>query len=114
MLERMQTKVLIDKIILERKENCQIVITGEVREILVANRLHHPWLLCDTADWAEVCGIEELYGLKQVHLNDDRLSRALEDLKKYSDEIVTDLGIDDVIEFALKLKEILRDTTSIY
>ncbi len=114
LLERMQIKAIIDTIIPERKENGQIVTTGEVCEVLVANRLHHPRPLCDIEDWAEVCGIEELYGLKPEHLNDDRLGRALEDLEQYFEEIVTALGLHEIIEFGLNPEEILWDTTSIY
>ncbi|MDY6827382.1 MAG: DUF4277 domain-containing protein [Bacillota bacterium] len=77
LLERMQIKAIIDKIIPERKENGQIVTTGEVSEVLVANRLHHPRPLRDIEEWALVCGIEELSGLAPEHLNDDRLGRAL-------------------------------------
>ncbi len=89
LLERMQIKAIIDKIIPERKENGQIVTTGEASEILVANRLHHPRPLCDIEEWAEVCGIEELYGLNPERLNDDRLGRVLEDLEQYFEEIIT-------------------------
>jgi len=38
----MQIKAIIDNIILERKENSQVVTTGEASEVLVANRLHQP------------------------------------------------------------------------
>jgi len=114
LLERMQIKAIIDNIIPERKENGQIVTTGEVSEVLVANRLHHPRPLCDIEEWAEVCGIEELYDLDPQHLNDDRLGRALEDLEQYFEEIITALSLHVITEFGLNPEEILWDTTSIY
>ncbi|HAP31502.1 MAG TPA: hypothetical protein DCQ14_00380 [Firmicutes bacterium] len=58
------TAQLFDKIIPDRKENGQIVTTGEVSEVLVANRLHHPRPLNDIEGWAEVSGIEELLRAK--------------------------------------------------
>ncbi len=65
----------------------------------MANRLHHPRPLRDIEDWAEVCGIEELYGLKPEHLNDDRLGRALEDLEQYFEEINTALAMHVIIGY---------------
>jgi len=41
-LGRMQVKAIIDNIIPESKEKGQIVTTGEVSEVLVADCLHHP------------------------------------------------------------------------
>jgi transposase len=114
LLERIQIKAIIDDIIPERKGNGQIVTTGEVSEVLVANRLHHPRPLCDIENWAEVCGIEELYGLKPEHLNDDRLGRALEELEQHFEEIITALSLHVITEFGLNPEEILWDTTSIY
>jgi transposase len=114
LLERMQIKAIIDNIIPLRKENGQIVTTGEVSEVLVANRLHHPRPLNDIEGWAEVSGIEELYGLNPEHLNDDRLGRALEDLEQYFEEIITALSLHVITEFGLNPEEILWDTTSIY
>jgi transposase len=114
LLERMQIKAIIDNIIPERKENGQIVTTGEVSEVLIANRLHHPRPLSDIEEWADVCGIKELYGLEPEHLNDDRLGRALEDLEQYFEEIITALSLHVITEFGLNPEEILWDTTSIY
>ncbi len=57
LLERMQIKSIIDNIVPERKDNGQILTTGQVTEVLVANRLHHPRPLRDIEDWAEFCGI---------------------------------------------------------
>ena len=51
LLERMNIKSTIDSIIPERKENGQILTTGEVAEILVANRLHHPPPMKDIKLW---------------------------------------------------------------
>ena len=56
LLERMNIKAIIDSIDPERKENGQIVMTGQVAEVLVANRLHQPLPLKDIEDWAELCG----------------------------------------------------------
>jgi hypothetical protein len=70
--------------------------------------------LCDIENWAEVCGIEELYKLKQVHLNDDRLGRALEELEQHFEEIITALSLHVITEFELNPEQILWDTTSIY
>ena len=114
LLERMNIKAIIDSIVPDRKENGQIVTTGQVSEVLVANRLHHPRPLRDIEEWAELCGIEELYGLKPENLNDDRLGRALEDLDQYFEEIETTLALHVIKEFGLNLEEILWDTTSIY
>jgi transposase len=114
LLERMDIKAIIDSIVPERKENGQIVTTGQVAEGLVANRLHHPLPLKDIEDWAELCGIEELYGVKPENLNDDRLGRALEELDRYFEEIETKLALHVVREFGLSPEEILWDTTSIY
>jgi transposase len=114
LLERMNVKAIIDSIVPERKENGQIVTTGQVADVLVANRLHHPLPLMDIEDWAELCGIEELYGAKPENLNDDRLGRALEDLEQYFEEIETALALHVIREFGLNPEEILWDTTSIY
>lgn len=73
LLERMQIKTIIDNIVPERKENGQIVTSGEVYEVLVAKRLHHPRPLYDIEEWAELYGIEKLYTLNPEHLNDDHL-----------------------------------------
>jgi transposase len=114
LLERMNIKAIIDSIVPARKENGQIVTTGQVSEVLVANRLHHPRPLRDIEEWAELCGIEELYNLKPENLNDDRLGRALEDLEQYFEEIETALALHVIKEFGLDLEEILWDTTSLY
>jgi len=114
LLERMNIKAIIDSIVPERKENGQIVTTGQVAEVLVANRLHHPLPLKDIEDWAELCGIENLYGVMPGNLNDDRLGRALEDLDQYFEEIETTLALHVIKEFGLNPEEILWDTTSIY
>ena len=114
LLERMNIKAIIDSIVPERKENGQILTTGQVAEVLVANRLHHPLPLKDIEDWSELCGIEELYGVKPENLNDDRLGRALEDLDQYFEAIETELALHVVQEFGLSIEEVLWDTTSIY
>jgi len=111
----MNIKAIIDSIVPERKENGQIVTAGQVAEVLVVNRLHHPLPLRDIEDWAEICGIEGLYGVKPENLSDDRLGRALEDLDQYFEEIETKLVLHVVQEFGLSPEEILSlDTTSIY
>ena len=114
LLERMNIKAIIDSIVPERKENGQIVTTGQVSEVLVANRLHHPRPLHDIEEWAALCGIEELYDVQPENLNDDRLGRGLEDLAQYFEEIETALALHVIKEFGLNPEEILWDTTSIY
>jgi transposase len=114
LLERMNIKSTIDSIIPERKENGQILTTGEVAEILVANRLHHPLPMKDIKLWAEVCGIKELFDVEPHNLNDDRIARGLDDLAQYFEEIETKLSINIIREFNLNPEEILWDTTSIY
>jgi len=114
LLERMKIQAIIDSIIPEYKENGQIVTTSQVVEVLVANRLHHPRPLRDIEEWAELCGIEALYGLNPENLNDDRLGRALEDLEQYFEAIETALALHVIQEFGLTPAEILWDTTSIY
>ena len=114
LLERMNIKAVIDSIVPERKGNGQIITTGQVAEVLVANRLHHPRPLRDIEQWAELCGIEELYDVQPENLNDDRLGRALEDLEQYFEEIETALALHVIKEFGLNPEEILWDTTSIY
>lgn len=114
LLERMQIKTIIDNIVPGRKENGQIITTGQVAEVLVANRLHHPRPMRDIEEWAELCGIEELYAVKPKNLNDDRLGRGLEDLEQYFEDIVTALALHVITEFGLNPEEILWDTTSIY
>ncbi|RJX24499.1 MAG: IS1634 family transposase [Dethiobacter sp.] len=114
LLERMNIKAIIDSIVPERKENGQIVTTGQVSEVLVANRLHQPRPLHDIEEWAELCGIGELYDVQPENLNDDRLGRALEDLDQYFEEIETALALHVIKEFGLNPEEILWDTTSIY
>ncbi len=57
----MNIKAIIDSIVPERKENGQIVTTGQVAEVLAANRLHHPLPFKYIEGLAELCGIEELY-----------------------------------------------------
>lgn len=114
LLERMNIKTIVDAIVPDHKENGQILTTGEVTEILVANRLHHPLPLKDVELWAEVCGIKELFNVEPDNLNDDRLARGLDDLEKYFEEIETALALHVVQEFDLNPAEILWDTTSIY
>lgn len=114
LLERMNIKAIIDSIVPERKGNGQILTTGQVAEVLVANRLHHPSPLNDVEDWAAFCGIEELFGVKPENLNDDRLGRALEKLDSYFFEIETKLALHVIREFGLPAEEMLWDTTSIY
>jgi len=114
LLERMNIKTIIDAIVPDHKENGQILTTGEVTEILVANRLHHPLPLKDVQLWAEVCGIKELFNVEPDNLNDDRLARGLDDLEEYFEEIEAALALHVVQEFDLNPAEILWDTTSIY
>ena len=114
LLERMNIKAIIDSIVPMRTENGRIVTTGQVSEVLVANRLHHPRPLHDIEQWAALCGIEELYDVKPENLNDDRLGRALEELEQFFEEIETALALHVVKEFGLNLEEILWDTTSVY
>ena len=114
LLERMNIKSIVDTIVPDHKENGQILTPGEVTEILVANRLHHPLPLKDVQLWAEICGIKELFNVEPDNLNDDRLARGLDDLEKYFEEIETALALHVVQEFDLNPAEILWDTTSIY
>jgi len=114
LLERMNIKAIVDSIVPDHKKNGQILTTGEVTEILVANRLHHPLPLKDVELWAAVCGIKELYNIEPHNLNDDRLARGLEDLEMYFEEIETALALYVIQEFGLNPAEILWDTTSIY
>lgn len=54
----------------------QIVSTGGVAEVLVANRLNSPVPLVDVEGWADLCGIQHMFGVDPERLNDDRLARA--------------------------------------
>ena len=93
LLEKMDIQAIVDSIVPNRKENGQILTTGEVTEILVANRLHYPLPLRDIELWADLCGIDKLFAVESNNLNDDRLARALDDLNEYYEEIMTASGI---------------------
>lgn len=114
LIERMNIKSIVDSIVPDRKTNGQILTTGEVAEILVANRLHSPLPMKDIELWAELCGIEQLFDVEPHRLNDDRIGRALDDLAEYYDEIQTALALHVIQEFSISPDEILWDTTSIY
>ena len=114
LLEKMDIQAIVDSIVPNRKENGQILTTGEVTEILVANRLHYPLPLRDIELWADLCGIDKLFAVESNNLNDDRLARALDDLNEYYEEIMTALALHVIQEFDLKPEEVLWDTTSIY
>jgi len=71
LLERMNIKSTIDSIIPERKENEQILTTGKVAEILVANRLHNPLYL----DNKKALGV---FGWKPEYSLEDGLRETIE------------------------------------
>lgn len=114
LLERMDIRSIVDSIVPDRKVNGQILTTGEVTECLVANRLHSPLPMKDIEFWANLCGIEQLFGVEPYRLNDDRIARALEDLDQYYNEIQTVLALHIIQEFGINPELILWDTTSIY
>ena len=83
LLERMNIKAIIDSI--RKRSDCNDRSSGESPG---SQPSPSPFAVkghCE--DWAELCGFDELYGVKPENLNDDRLGRALEELDRYFEEI---------------------------
>lgn len=110
----MNIKAIVDSIVPDRKKHGQILSTGQVVETLVANRLHAPLPMKDIEYWAAICGIQLLFDIDPMRLNDDRIGRALDDLTPYYHEIQTKLALHVIQEFGINPDTILWDTTSIY
>ncbi|HHY33960.1 MAG TPA: IS1634 family transposase [Firmicutes bacterium] len=114
LLELIGLRAIVDEAVPDYSDRGQIVSTGEVTEILVANRLNSPTPLVDVEAWADLCGIQHMFGVDPKRLNDDRLARALEALDEHQDEIQTKLAFRLMKEFGLGADEVIWDTTAFY
>src|SRR5437764_14782319 len=88
-LERLQLKELVDTLAPVRE--VAHLTNGQVVEALIANRLTAPQPLYDIEAWAQAWAMEETFGIRPEHLNDDRLGRCLDDLAEVHDRLRGDV-----------------------
>ena len=69
-----------------------LITHGEVIEALVANRLTAPAPMVRVQEWAAAMAVDEAYGITPELLNDDRITRALDAVAPYLDEITGSAG----------------------
>jgi transposase len=87
---------------------------GEVIEIVILNRLTSPQPLYHIEDWARDYGIEEVYGIAQDRLNDDRVARSFDAISSDGDEIYMEMALNLITKFGIDPSKVLYDITSMY
>lgn len=79
-LRRLHVAETIDGLVTAGKE--RVVPTGQVIEVLILNRLSlRPIPISKIGAWAQTQAVEEVYGLSADALNDDRIGRALDEIR---------------------------------
>lgn len=86
---------------------------GETICAMVANRLTAPQPLCHFDRWAERWAVEEVFGAKPEHLNDDRLGRALDAIAPHLDALQGSVTWSAMQAFGVDVSEVHYDLTSI-
>ena len=110
-LERLQLKERVDALAPVRE--VAHLTNGEVVEALIANRLTAPRPLYDIVAWAEEWAVEETFGIRPTHLNDDRLGRCLDDIAAVHDALRGELTVQAMTAFGLETKALRWDLTSV-
>jgi transposase len=88
---------------------------GELAQIIVANRLaFQPVPLYEMGAWAAEQGLDQVFGLEAVWLDDDRLGAMLEGLATHQVSIWSRVIKNAVDRFNLDLSQLHSDTTSVY
>jgi transposase len=87
---------------------------GEVIEIVILNRLTSPQPLYRIEDWARDYGVEEIYGIAQDRLNDDRVARSFDAISSHGDEIYMEMALNLITKFGIDPSKVLYDITSMY
>jgi transposase len=86
---------------------------GEVIAALVANRLTSPAPLYDVAGWASCFAVQELLGVPQGLLGDDRLGRALEAFHKVAEDVRGKVLLSVLEHFEVDASRLHLDLTSV-
>ena len=81
LLRELDVTGLVDAAVPARSTRSQLSV-GEVCQALIASRLCSPSPLYDVAGWASGAAVQELLGIPAALLNDDRLGRALETVRR--------------------------------
>ncbi len=63
----MRIAKIIDSIVPLRERNGRIVSTGQVAEVLIANRLSSPCPMENIETWADIAGVYQLFGVAPNH-----------------------------------------------
>ena len=84
---------------------------GQVIEMLAVNLLISPEAMYRVSDWAGKAGIKDAYGIEPEWLNDDRISRALDAVHPYLNEIKSEVAINVSEKFDIPLKFLHWDLT---
>lgn len=88
---------------------------GQLAQVIVANRLaFQPVPIYGLADWAAEQGLDRVFGVEAVWLDDDRLGALLEALAKQQVRIWSKLVKQAVERFKVDLSQLHSDTTSVY
>lgn len=86
---------------------------GEIICTMVANRLTAPQPLCHFERWAERWAVEEVFGARPEHLNDDRLGRALDAIAPHLEALQGSVTWSAMQAFGVDVSEVHYDLTSI-
>lgn len=86
---------------------------GEIICAMVANRLTAPQPLYHFDLWAERWAVEEVFGAKPDHLNDDRLGRALDAIAPHIEALQGSVTWSAMQAFDVDVSEVHYDLTSI-
>lgn len=88
---------------------------GTVMTVLVINRLLAPCALSNIAEWVNKTGLHLLLGIADPELlNYDRLADALMDVYPHWQTIATDITLQAVEAFQLKIDTVHYDLTSVF
>lgn len=110
-LERLGLSQIIGRALPERGR-AQLT-TAEVICALIANRLCAPAPLYDVSGWASSAGLQEVFGIPAMLLNDDRLGRALEAFATKADEIRGAVALAAIERFGLEAGRLHLDLTAL-
>ena len=112
-ISKLGIKDIVDGFCPVEREHPEFLSHGEVVEILVYNRLLSPRPLYRVDEWALANGIEAVFGIDPMKLNDDRIGRTLEAVAEKMEEIQGALSLKMMKEFDISADIVHYDITSL-
>jgi transposase len=84
---------------------------SQVIEMLTINLLLSPQAMYKVEEWVKFAGVKDAYGIDPGWLNDDRISRALDHIHPYLNQIKSEVVLRACEKFGISLKHLHWDLT---